>query len=164
MRPMYEIAAEFKRIADQIDENGGELTPELEAAFDAIQGEFRHKADNYLALIVDFEAYAKSLEDQCARLIKLRGSALKTAARLRDRLLAAHDAAGAEGTIRTERFKFGVRKAQKSYQWPHDAIPIPSELQRHRIEFDATKARALDKEGRLPDGVKVSQKRYIKID
>lgn len=163
MRPMYEIAEAMRLLAEKIDANDGELTPDLEAEFDALGGEFKDKADNYCGLIREYEAYAESLACEQERLARLRRSAEKTAARLGDQLMRAYDAAGVEGPVKTRRFSVSVCPSPPSYRWGGDADSIPEYLRRIKVEFDATAARRSDKAGELPPGVVVTRNRHLRI-
>jgi len=65
---LYEISAEYDRIAEQIIENGGELTPELEAELSEIEGAFEEKAERVALYVRNLLASAKVYEEEISRL------------------------------------------------------------------------------------------------
>lgn len=162
MRPMYEIVEDVRRLAEAIEANGGELTPEMERSFDEFKDEFEHKADNYLAAITNYSEYAGSLQSEIARLSALKKTAERTADRLRERLIAACEAAGVDN-LRLRRFVVRVCDSPTAYKWDSEAGPIPPELRKEVVEFSPTKARLLAEEGRLPPGVRVIRSKHLRI-
>ena len=48
---IFEISKELESVFDELEENGGELTEELEEKLSISQDEFRSKVDAYLSVI-----------------------------------------------------------------------------------------------------------------
>ena len=84
---LYEITDTLSEIAAVMMENGGELTPEMEAELDAMEGALKAKAQNIIGLIKDLEGSAKLAKEEADRITKIRRARENTAGKLRDYLL-----------------------------------------------------------------------------
>lgn len=70
-------------LEERLEENGGELTPELEAMWDDTKETLMRKADGYNTLICKTEAYSENIAREIKRLQALKKTADNTAERLR---------------------------------------------------------------------------------
>lgn len=163
MRPLYEIAEDLRQLAADIEDNGGELTPELEARFDSIGGEFQSKADHYCGLIRDYEAYAEALGSEISRMADRKRAAERTADTLRGKLLSAMESSG-QPSVRGHRFTASVALTAESYHWTGDPDAIPPYLRRIKVEFDKTAAKSAHKAGvSLPAEVDIRRSKTLRI-
>ena len=71
-KTLYELTGQMRQIEDQLDENGGELTPELEDLWNETGESLIEKVDNYNALLIKIENYSDNLANEIKRLQNLK--------------------------------------------------------------------------------------------
>ena len=81
---LYQLTAQMRQIEDTLDETGGELTPELEEAWQETGESLSVKVDNYNALIIKMENYAENLAAEIKRLQALKKTADNSLKRVKD--------------------------------------------------------------------------------
>ena len=80
---LYELTGQMAAIEDYLQENGGELTPELEEIWEETAESLPKKVDGYNQVIKTFEAYAKNLDEEIKRLQALKKTADNSAKRVK---------------------------------------------------------------------------------
>ncbi len=83
MSNIYQISQELLDIFDELEENGGELTPELEEQLNITQEEFRDKIKSYSNVVKMLENDIIDIKAEKARLNDLQKSKEKTIERLK---------------------------------------------------------------------------------
>lgn len=83
MANIYQISKELLSIFDELEENGGELTPELEEQLNITQEEFRDKIKSYSNAVKMLENDIIDIKTEKARLNDLQKSKEKTIERLK---------------------------------------------------------------------------------
>lgn len=83
MANIYQISKELLSIFDELEENGGELTPELEKQLNITQEEFRDKIKSYSNVVKMLENDIIDIKAEKARLNDLQKSKEKTIERLK---------------------------------------------------------------------------------
>ena len=83
MANIYQIKQELLSIFDELEENGGELTPELEEQLNITQEEFRDKIKSYSNAVKMLENDIIDIKAEKARLNDLQKSKEKTIERLK---------------------------------------------------------------------------------
>ena len=83
MSNIFNIKQELLAIFDELEENGGELTPELEEALNIRQEEFRDKIKSYSNVVKMLENDIVDIKAEKARLNDLQKSKEKTIERLK---------------------------------------------------------------------------------
>lgn len=78
MASIYNIQQDLYAILNNIEENDGELTPELEEALNIKREEFSTKIQGYVAVIKQLELDTKGIKEEVARLKDLQKSKEKT--------------------------------------------------------------------------------------
>lgn len=84
MANIFNIQQELFDIFNQIEENEGELTPELEESLKITQDEFKDKIKAYTAVVKQLEVDLAAIKDEKARLDSLKKSKEKTIERLKN--------------------------------------------------------------------------------
>ena len=84
MANIFNIQQELFDIFNQIEENEGELTPELEESLKITQDEFKDKIQAYTAVVKQLEVDLAAIKDEKARLDNLKKSKEKTIERLKN--------------------------------------------------------------------------------
>lgn len=69
---LYGISSEMERLLDAIEENGGELTPDLEAALAITDQQFAAKCEDYGKAILHFRAMSDMIGNEIERLSGLK--------------------------------------------------------------------------------------------
>jgi len=84
---LYELGEQWQALEAALVESGGELTPEVEAAFAALGAIESHKVDSYAAVVRSFSAYLEAVKAEEAELRTKRKVAEAAIERLKGRLL-----------------------------------------------------------------------------
>lgn len=79
---IFQIEQELKELFDTLEENGGELTPELEEALAISQADFVNKIKSYSNVIKQLEADLSAIKDEKDRLKAIEDSKKRTKERL----------------------------------------------------------------------------------
>lgn len=94
---IFNISQELEDIFYQIEENGGEITPELEERLAITEDKLHDKLDSYRRVYSKFMSDAKTCKEEETRIAKLRKSKESQAERLKDTMLTAVQQFGALG-------------------------------------------------------------------
>ena len=86
MKSLFDLSEELRLLGESLQDADGELSPELEAWFDSLQGDITHKIDNYCALISQLEANATARRYESERLMALAHTDSNLAKQLHARL------------------------------------------------------------------------------
>lgn len=84
---LYELSAQMAEIESILEDNGGELTPELEQAWVETKESLVKKADNYNALIQKFKATETAIDNEVKRLQSLLKTVKNGQKRLKEHIL-----------------------------------------------------------------------------
>lgn len=91
---IFEISKELESVFDELEENGGELTEELEEKLSISQDEFRSKVNAYLSIIKHIESNIDCCDKEIKRLQSVKKSKQNTIDRLKNILVWAIDKFG----------------------------------------------------------------------
>jgi hypothetical protein len=151
---LYEISSELLELEAQIEENGGELTEELEEAFDSLLGKQVEKIDNYAALVRTVELRGETRKAEAARMATLAKRDENLAKRLKDILkdhFVAHDMKRIDGSRFTvTRSKNGGADPVKVDEGEAAELTIPVQIGEEVIPTSVS----------VPTGVPI---RYLKL-
>lgn len=86
MKPIFEISNDFLQLLDQVENNDGEITPEIESALAINDGEVKQKSVAYVAVIKTIEADVKIIDEEIKRLQALKKSRGGIVSNLKNRL------------------------------------------------------------------------------
>ena len=115
---IWQIQQELLDIFNELEENGGELTPELEAKLNITQSEFKNKIENYLYVIKQTESDINVCDSEAKRLTALKKSKQNTVDRIKSVMAKAIEQFGDENKsgnrfIDLGTAKITVRKSDK---------------------------------------------------
>lgn len=96
MSNLYFIEQELLDIFDTLEDNGGELTPELEARLSIAQEDFKDKIENYTHVISKYNADINFIKAEQKRLKELADAKAKVVERLSKIMIEAIDKFGDE--------------------------------------------------------------------
>ena len=80
---LYELTAQMRQIEETLDNNGGEMTPELEELWNETGESLTRKVDNYNDLINHLDDYSDNLAREIKRLQTLKRTADNSSSRLK---------------------------------------------------------------------------------
>lgn len=80
---IWQIQQDLLDIFNELEENGGELTPELEDKLNITQSEFKNKIENYLYVIKQTESDINACDAEAKRLTALKKSKQNTVDRIK---------------------------------------------------------------------------------
>ena len=115
---IWQIQQELLDTFNELEENGGELTPELEDKLNITQSEFKNKIENYLYIIKQTESDINACDAEAKRLTALKKSKQNTIDRIKSVMANAIEQFGDENKsgnrfIDLGTAKITVRKSDK---------------------------------------------------
>ena len=110
MASIFNIQQDLYSIFDSIEENEGEITPELEKALTIKREEFSTKIQGYVAFIKQLELDNKGIKEEIARLKDLQKSKEKTIDNLKKIMVMAINAFGDTNKSGTKFLDYGTGK------------------------------------------------------
>lgn len=91
---LYNIAAEELRICDMLEDNGGELTPEIEEALAINEENFVAKVDSYSEVILSYKAKGEAIANRIKELTTMKRVCDNIEKRMKERLVWAMETMG----------------------------------------------------------------------
>jgi hypothetical protein len=146
MPSLYEITQDLLIIQGQLEENDGELTPELEQALTITEALSKEKLDNYCKLIYNIEAETQMYDTEIKRLQAKKKAKEKIIDRLAFSLESYMKATGKE-KIELDLFKLSFRSSKAvnilSEDIPTEYLRITTEPNKVLIKEALTKGEVL---------------------
>ena len=109
MKNLFNIDAELYEVYSEIENNGGEMTPELEAALEITEAERMTKGEGYVYVMKQLRSKADLLRAEAKRLTEIARQYESSADKLGDRLL---QSVIAHGQIKTAFVTISTRKSK----------------------------------------------------
>lgn len=161
-RPLYEIRQEHINIIQQIEENEGFLTPEIEEALQLTEEEFQSKAISYGYVYKSFEDTTAAIEKEISRLKLLLQKSVHISEVFKDRLAASMHQFSVE-KIETPTLKLSFRKSESIEIT--DESKIPKEFIEEKVSevISKTKIKAAIKEGLSVPGAELVINQNLQI-
>jgi hypothetical protein len=120
MSNIYKIQQDYLSIANELIENGGELSPHLETALAINKQELQHKGIAYGFVVKSLESDIDTIDNEIKRLNALKSSHVKTIDKLKETVKSAMQMYGIE-EIKTPTLKINFRKSE-SVEVETDAV------------------------------------------
>jgi len=111
MSNIFQIQQDYLTITNELIENGGELSPELENALVINKSELQNKGIQYGYVIKSFESDIDTIDEEIKRLQALKQSRSKTIDTLKNTIKSAMELYGIE-EIKTATLKINFRKSE----------------------------------------------------
>ena len=164
MKSLYELTQDGQRLLELIDDNAGQLTPEVETILQEWEGAIEKKADGYCCIIAQLERQAGAFKAEADRLKALASASDNAARRMRDRLKEAMETNGIK-KLETERFKLAIQKnSVPSVRCDRPVEDLPERFRRVRLELDREEVlEAWEAGDMLPGGVEVEKGTHLRI-
>ena len=107
---IWQIQQELLDIFNELEENGGDLTPELEDKLNITQSEFKNKIENYLYVIKKTESDINACDAEAKRLTALKKSKQNTVDRIKSVMAKAIEQFGDENKNGNKFIDLGTAK------------------------------------------------------
>ncbi len=158
---LYHISDEYLTLIQEIEENEGELSPEMEEALKINEAQLQSKSIAYLSVIKKNEYYTAQIDEEIKRLQALKKRSITLTTSLKDRLL---DAVKLFGDFETEFNKFGTRKSESIEVENINALPERFKIVKIVESADKKALKEAIKFGKEIAGVKLNQNINLKIN
>ena len=122
MSSIYNITTEFLQLEDELIENGGELTPELEQSLIINKDELQHKSIQYGYVIKSLSDNVDAIDNEIKRLQSIKKVNENAIDRLKDTLSSAMQLFGIP-ELKTPTLKINFRKSEQVIV--HDVNSLP---------------------------------------
>lgn len=155
---LYKISEDYLYILAQLEENGGELTADLESQLTAVEGSLEGKAENICKAYQSLTAEAEAFKVESKRLAEQGKAREKTAERLKQYLKERLEVMGMD-KLKAGLFTLAIQKNPPSIDWVELPCRIPAKyLVPQEPKLDKRLALADWKAGELvnPDGWEIS--------
>jgi hypothetical protein len=119
---LYNITEDQRLINAMLEENGGELTPEIEEAMQITEENFLDKAEAYGATITEYDAQAEACDAEIKRLLSYKRTCQNVSRRMKERLSEAMRAFHREN-VTAGTFRFSFRNSTAVRIENEDIIP-----------------------------------------
>lgn len=161
---LHEIVSELDEIGELIAEAGGELSPELEARLDALEGAWTTKVENIALFVKESEANAEAAGTEAARLAAIQKHFATKAKGLKDYLLFFMRRGGHQN-LKTPRVRvWEQRNGRPSIKCTLAPELMPEAFRRVVVSVDTQLAYEEWKQGNaLPDGFVVEHGFHLRI-
>jgi len=158
MKNLFNIDAELWEVYSAIENNGGEMTPELEAALEISESERLTKGEGYVYVIKQLKSQAELIKSEIKRLQEIAKRYETSAEKLSDTLL---QSVIAHGQIKTAFVTISSRKSKSVSITDENAIP--SEFMRVKYEPNKTALKEALEAGQLIDGALIVENVSLNI-
>ena len=159
---IYNIQSEYQQLVNQLIENGGEITPELELALQINKDNFHSKSENYGYITKQFDAEMDIIDNEIKRLQQAKKSREKTIERLKATIELAMNTFDID-KIETPLIKISFRKSESIEV--SDVNELPNEFKVIKLTESADKLKIKDalKSGMLIEGCSIKTNRNLQI-
>ena len=159
---IYNIQSEYQQLVNQLIENGGEITPELELALQINKDNFHSKSENYGYITKQFDGEMDIIDNEIKRLQQAKKSREKTIERLKATIELAMNTFDID-KIETPLIKISFRKSESIEV--SDVNELPNEFKVIKLTESADKLKIKDalKSGMLIEGCSIKTNRNLQI-
>jgi hypothetical protein len=159
---IYKIQHEYQQLVNELIENGGEITPEIELALQINKDNFHSKSENYAYITKQFDGEMDIIDNEIKRLQQARKSREKTIQRLKDTIELAMLTFDVN-KIETPLIKISFRKSESVEV--SDVNDLPNEFKVIKLTETADKLKIKDalKSGVFISGCSIKSNRNLQI-
>jgi hypothetical protein len=157
---LYDLTSEYRLICEALEENGGEITPEIEAMLAINADNFVMKAENYCEIIAKYLQMAENAKQRVEVFQRIEKVAKNTAIRMKERLAQAmeeYDLPKVE--VGLHKLSFRTSKAVEIT----DEAKLPNCYIKVAISVDKTKLRADLMAGVVVEGAELKENKSLQI-
>lgn len=163
---LWELGDELEAIGAEILENGGEVTPELEARLDALSGAWESKVERVALMARANIASGLAADVECCRLEKIKRSHERAAESLKAYLFREMEKVG-RPKVETPRARIRIQAngGAPVIRWVGKLEDLPETFKRVTVAVDGTAVQEAHKNSALPDGFVVEPRaKHLRIE
>ena len=159
---IYNIQTEYQLLVNELIENGGELTPEIELALQINKDNFHSKSENFAYVTKQFDSEMDIIDNEIKRLQQAKRSREKTIERLKATIEMAMNTFEVD-KIETPLIKISFRKSESVEV--SDVNDLPNEFKTIKLTETADKLKIKDalKSGMFISGCSIKSNRNLQI-
>ena len=159
---IFNIQFEYQQLFNELIENGGEITPELELALQINKDNFHSKSENYAYITKQFDGEIDIIDNEIKRLQQAKKTREKAIDRLKDNIEHAMDLFEVD-KIETPLIKISFRKSESVEVT--DVNELPNEYKVIKLTETADKLKIKDaiKSGMFIEGCSIKTNRNLQI-
>lgn len=159
---IFNIQTEYQQLVNQLIDNGGEITSELELALQINKDNFHSKSENYAYITKQFDGEMDIIDNEIKRLQQAKKSREKTIQRLKDTIELAMLTFEVD-KIETPLIKISFRKSESVEVT--DVNELPNEYKVIKVIESADKLKIKDalKSGMFIEGCSIKTNRNLQI-
>lgn len=158
MKNLFNIDAELYEVYNEIENNGGEMTPELEATLEITEAERLTKGEGYVYVIKQLRSQADMIKSEIKRLQELAKRYENSSDKLADTLL---QSVVAHGQIKTALVTISSRKS-KSVSITDESL-LGAEFMRIKTEPNKTAIKEALESGQEVQGALIVENYSLNI-
>lgn len=159
---LYKIEESYLQLVEELIDNGGELTPELEEALKINKEDLTTKATNYGFVIKQLISESEIIDAEIDRLTELKKSRTKSIERLKSNMTMAMQLFGVD-KIESPVLKISFRTSESVEIDDADSIPAEYMVTKITTQPDKVKLKAAIKAGELTIGAHIQVNHNIQI-
>lgn len=159
---IFKIQAEYQQIVNELIDNGGELTPELDLAMQITKDNFHSKSENYAFITRQFDSEMDIIDNEIKRLQQAKKVREKAIQRLKANIEMAMNTFEVD-KIETPLIKISFRKSESVEV--EDVNSLPNEFKVIKLTETADKLKIKDaiKSGILIEGCSIKTNKNLQI-
>lgn len=159
---LYKIEESYLQLVEELIDNGGELTPELEEALKINKDDLTTKATNYGFVIKQLISESEIIDAEIDRLTQLKKSRTKSIERLKGNMTMAMQLFGVD-KIESPVLKISFRASESVEIDDVDSIPAEYMVTKITTQPDKVKLKSAIKAGELTIGAHIQVNHNIQI-
>ena len=159
---IYQIEQNYNQLAEELIENGGELTPSLEEALAITEEQLQNKSVAYSFVIKQMDADVDIISAEISRLQNLKKQREKASDYLKDRIKHAMDTFSIE-EIKTPLVKINFRKSETVEVEDVNLLPLSYKVVKITEQADKAAIKAAIKDGVEVTGCRIETHRNLQI-
>ena len=132
---LYHISDEQRRLNAMLEENGGEITPEIEEALAVNETNFVQKAESYGYAILHYKAIVAAVKAEKDRLDAIKKTAENAIARMEERIVAAMQQFD-RPKVEADTLKLSLRRSERVVV--DDEAKVPADCKTIKVEVSKT--------------------------
>jgi hypothetical protein len=162
MNSIFKIQAEYQQIVNELIDNGGCLTPDLELALQITKDNFHSKSENYAFITRQFNAEINIINEEVKRLEQSRKVREKAINRLKTNIEMAMITFEVD-KIETPLIKISFRKSESVEVEDINTLPALYKVVKVSETADKLKIKDAIKSGILIEGCSIKTNRNLQI-
>jgi hypothetical protein len=159
---IYQIEQSYNQLAEELIENGGELTPSLEEALAITEEQLQNKSVAYSFVIKQMDADIDIIDAEIKRLQNLKKQREKASEYLKERIKHAMDTFQID-EIKTPLVKINFRKSESVEVDDVNALPAAFKVVKVTEQADKAAIKAAIKDGVEVTGCRIETHRNLQI-